>query len=167
MFPVLAARHPDLSDLFVRRWRPKGDSGSCGEQRDLPLSLRPITALLPGQCHRAPGIAQGGLGKMSMLIHVITLSSHESHPKSNRVVSVFVHLFFFFLWNWDIVFLGCPSYIHVNAVAQEFRHWSRSITRLSHGNYSRLMTKMKRWHLIWSSSLQHHNVLQKKNTLTQ
>ncbi len=56
VFPVLAARHPGLSDLFVCRGGPKRDPGRCGEQRDLPLRLQPIAALLPGQLQRAPGI---------------------------------------------------------------------------------------------------------------
>lgn len=48
VFPVLAARHPDLSDLSVHRRRPKGNPSSCGEQRDLVALLQQITAVLPG-----------------------------------------------------------------------------------------------------------------------
>lgn len=99
MFPVLAARHPGLSDLFVYWWRPKGDPGSCGEQRDLPLRLQPITALLPGQLQRAPGIYLAlPLGDVDINTHtsgMITLVFvsyvYDLQPKSNRAVSLFAH----------------------------------------------------------------------------
>lgn len=55
VFPVLAARHPDLSDLPVCRWRPKRDPGRRGEQRDFNQRLQQIAAVLPGQLQRAPG----------------------------------------------------------------------------------------------------------------
>lgn len=56
VFPVLAARHPGLSDLFVCWRRPKGDPSCCGEQRDVSLRFQSHTALLPGQLQRVPGI---------------------------------------------------------------------------------------------------------------
>lgn len=55
VFPVLAARHPDLSDLPVCRWRPKRDPGGRGEQWDVAQRLQQVAALLPGQLQRAPG----------------------------------------------------------------------------------------------------------------
>lgn len=97
MFPVLAARHPDLSDLFVYWWRPKGDPGSCGEQRDLPLRLQPITALLPGQLQRAPGIYLA-LGDVDINTHTSGMIKlmfvsyvYDLQLKSNQVVSLFAH----------------------------------------------------------------------------
>lgn len=81
VFPVLAARHPGLSDLFVCRWRPKGDPGRCGEQRDLPHRLQPIAALLPGQHQRATGIYLA-LGDVADVVPKI---------KTNQIVSVFVN----------------------------------------------------------------------------
>lgn len=56
VFPVPAARHPDLPDLSVRRWRPKRDPGRRGEQRDVNQRLQQITAVLPGQLQRAAGM---------------------------------------------------------------------------------------------------------------
>lgn len=55
VLPVLAARHPDLPDLLVCRWRPEGNPGGRGEQRDLALGLQPVVAHLPGQLQRAAG----------------------------------------------------------------------------------------------------------------
>lgn len=55
VLPVPAARHPDLPDLSVCRWRPKRDPGRRGEQRDVSQWLQQIAALLPGQLQRAAG----------------------------------------------------------------------------------------------------------------
>lgn len=56
MFPVPAARHPDLPDLPVRRRGPKRDPGRRGEQRDVGQRLQQIPAVLPGQLQRATGM---------------------------------------------------------------------------------------------------------------
>lgn len=55
VFPVLAARHPDLSDVSVHRRRPQGNPGCRGEQRDLPLLLQLLPALLSGQLQCGTG----------------------------------------------------------------------------------------------------------------
>lgn len=56
VLPVPAARHPDLPDLSVRRWRPKRDPGRRGEQRDVNQRLQQLTAVFPGQLQRATGM---------------------------------------------------------------------------------------------------------------
>lgn len=56
VFPVLAARHPDLPDLSMRRRGSKRDPGRRGEQRDVNQGRQQIAAVLPGQLQRASGM---------------------------------------------------------------------------------------------------------------